>query len=227
MADGNSPRDGDFLDALNLENVDGLENAQTESGALPKKVELDIDDLYLEEDEEEEAAAPAKEEGPPKEEARVEAEAPPKEEAPAKKKRSPLVVSLALAVPLLLAATGALVLLLPEKEVAPPPVEQVELGPGQIQLAPFLINYPSGKKDSLIKLNVVVNFTKPQTEESLPPKVVVIRDLIYRYVQSLDPAVFSEQGAQDKLSAELTAIMNSQPDTGGVKEVVVLQLEAV
>ena len=53
---GASPKseDDNLLKDLNIDDVEGLEGAQLAGGQpLPKKVELDIDDMLLEEDEEE------------------------------------------------------------------------------------------------------------------------------------------------------------------------------
>jgi flagellar basal body-associated protein FliL len=225
MAAENSGKDGEFFDDINFDDVGGLEDAQAESGVLPKKVELDIDDMYLEEDEGEEEAAPAAREEAPAEKPPPPAEAP-AEKAP-RKKRPLLAIVLAVVLPFVLVIVPVGYYILREAPSPEQPPPQVELGPGQVQLDPFLINFPSREKEALVRLSLLIGFQSPQDPGSLDEKTVIMRDLIYRYVQSLDPAGLDSDEARARLAADLVAVLNSTPESGGVEEVVVLELEAV
>ncbi|MEW5723329.1 MAG: flagellar basal body-associated FliL family protein [Thermodesulfobacteriota bacterium] len=222
------PGDDNLLKDLDLTQVEGLEGVHIEEGRpLPKKVELDVDDLLLEEEAEEApkkepAAAPPKEEPAPEPEAKEEAAAAPKP------RLSLFKVGLLAAAVLVPALVLLLIVLLSGEKPAPPtpPTAQVA-GPTSLELKPFVLNFPQGDGEVIMELEVAVYFPDELTRREFEERTLVLRDLIFRYVQGRDPAVLAEPQAGVELSGKLAELINRHLEQGQVHRVKVLRLGRV
>ncbi|MFH1135155.1 MAG: flagellar basal body-associated FliL family protein [Pseudomonadota bacterium] len=210
-----------LLKDLNLDDVDVSSDAQASGGrALPKKVELDIDDLGLDE---EEPAAPEKPEPEP-----LPAPPPLKDEVARPKprlSRTKLILFIAAAVlPLLIGGGVAAWYFLREKE--PPP--QVEVGPGQLELLPFIVNFPGSNPERLLELKLAVVFKNQQDQAAFESESNKLRDLIYRFVQGKKPDDLEDSPETKKeLSLELAQLINASLKNVTVDRVVVVEIKKV
>ena len=225
----NSAGDDDLLRNLNLENVEGLEGIQVESGRpLPKKVELDIDDLLLEEDEVEAPPTAAEKqaaEAPAAEEAAGEED---KEEAPAPRISwfKLAIVASGVLVPLMvLVVVGVIYFRTPAPPVPPP--KPAEVGQANLELLPFVINFPLDKGEMLIEMEMALYFDNPGGQREFESQNLYWRDLIYRYVQGKNPAELKEPVTRDSLSRELVELINAGLKTGQVLRVQLKKLGVV
>jgi len=207
--------DGDQADGFDLNSMPNLEEAQLEAGRpLPKKVELDIDDIFAEEGEKPEETPESE---PEKETAAVlETEPPPPKYAFYK------VVLLGGAGVLVLAGLIALVMWL-VPEIQPAGVRQLIKAPVSMELQPFIINYPDEQRDTIIKLRVSLSFSNAQAREEFSGRLLTMRDLLFRYMQGQGPIDPKSQEAKDKLRENLIRLISGTLKKGKIKDLQILE----
>jgi len=208
--------DRDQVNGFDMDNMPNLEEAQLEAGRpLPKKVELDIDDIFTQEEaaEPEEALEPESE----KETAEVlEAELPPPKYAFYK------IVLLGGAGVLVLTVLISLVVLL-FPDIQPPEVRQLLEGPISMELQPFIINYPDEQGDTIIQLRFSLSFSNAQAREEFSGRLLTMRDLLFRYMQGQKPIDPDSQEAKDKLRENLIRLISGALKKGKIKDLQILE----
>jgi flagellar basal body-associated protein FliL len=185
-----------------------------------KKVELDIEGIFLD------SAAPA--EPPPAEEPPAPASAPAPPEVPPAPKE-PEVRKIAKTKMLILVVPAVVVLLglifglyklffsgppeaplTPEKplviETRAPPREPT---PGEIQLGPFYINFPGRRNDIMAEMFVVIYYEDAPDRFFIENELTVIRDIVYRVTQGLGAEVIADSQLQKRLRQELMEKANA------------------
>jgi flagellar basal body-associated protein FliL len=252
---GTSPgSDGDnLLKDLNIDDVEGLEDAQIAGGQpLPKKVELDIDDMMLEEDEEEAAPEESKAAAPlPEPELPPSPETAPSEaeEKPPRRKISTtklILLILAFVLPLVIIVAPVIYIFF-DKPVettepqVPPPV------PKMLELKPFIINFPSvtaeggpdetekpessdspaASPESIIQIIVMVDFPDSTVAEEFKKRESAIRDGLFRYFQGVGLKDIEDVSKQPELSPGLTSLVNGYLNQGRVRSVQVVSVGTV
>lgn len=196
-------------DALEEESEDLLAEAGPEEEAavpgrpLPKKVELDIDELGEPGEEEEEEPAPL--EAPPEEEAEV----------PVRKPLAKLLLLGGGALVVLLALVGLVLFLVSGPEEAP----RQAGGPTTLRLEPFLVNLTGPGRETVLKLTMAVTFSSPQAQEEFLTRRLALRDLIYRYIQGNGAGDLNQPQAKTALQDGLIRLLNESLRAGGVKQV--------
>ena len=215
--------DEEIIEDLNLDDSSfTVDNSIAEAGRpLPKKVELDIDDMAFEDDEEE---IPEVDQEPEIEPVEVQ----PAEEEPAPPRRRwsrpKILVLIALVLLPLLIGGGVAYKLFFQPE--PPPEEPA--GPPSVNLKPFLINYPGPQKDTIATLTLKIVFPNPVIEEEFNTRSPVVRDLIFRYVQGLGPqALTAGPEARDLMLIDLANIINSTLEPNRILKVDILEFKEV
>jgi flagellar basal body-associated protein FliL len=187
-----------------------------EGRPLPKKVELDIDDMILEDDEE----PPETTEPEPVEEAAPEEEPEP---APAKFSRFKMAL-LAMAAILVLAAVAVPVIIMTRGDkVETETVKPANPLDNLIQ-APFVINFPGDKQDIILKMTVAVSFPNQAVQQEFQTQLVVIRDLIFRYALGAGFDSLNDQASRSILSQELAQLINENMKQGTVKSVDIIEI---
>jgi flagellar basal body-associated protein FliL len=251
---GNSPSsDDNLLKDLNIDDVEGLEGAQLAGGQpLPKKVELDIDDMLLEEDEEEAAPEEPKEAAPaPEPEPIPESEAAPSEEEvkPPRRKISTFkLVLLILAFVLPLIIIVAPIIYIYWNQPAETPVQQAPLPvPEMLELKPFIINYPTGTEagkpddkekpeadgseatptEAIVQIIVMVDFADKSVAEEFKDKEPAIRDGLFRYFQGVELKDIEDTAKQPEFGPALTSLVNEYLNQGKVRSVQVVSVGTV
>ena len=184
-----------------------------------KKVELDIDGIFLES---------AEEEPPPVEELEPEPETPappepePKVETPPEPltKRIPRVKLLLIALPTLAAALGLVFgvykLFFSSKEdpgaareqVIDPRVPPRDPQPGEMPLEAFYISFPGSQGDTLVEMTVVLYYNDFPDQAAVGEQLATVRDLIFRAAQGKGSQVISDGEMQKALREELAANIN-------------------
>lgn len=207
------------LEDLDLGEVDSLQDADTEAGRpLPKKVELDIDDMDLgvEEDKEEEPEEPEEE---PKETPKQpepeegEAKAPPQYS-------SSKMAFLAGGVLIILAVAAGLLMLF-----MPPPQQPVAAGEHlKIELQPFIINFPAPDEDVIIKLTLSLSFPSTGAMDEFTSRRPALRDLVFRFIQGRGLVNSDSPEVKTKLRKGLTDLINGSLEKGGVKQLKIVDL---
>lgn len=210
--------DADQVNGLDMDRIPNLEEAQIEAGRpLPKKVELDIDDIFTEEEEEE----PEKTPEPEKEAVEVtEAEQPPPKYAFYK------VILLSGAGVLFLTGLAVLGLWL-VPDIQPPQMRQLLKGPIQMELQPFIINYPGDQGDVIVKLRLNLSFSNSQAHEEFSGRLLTMRDLMFRYMQgqgAIDP---NSQKAKDRLREKLIELISGALEKGKIQDLKILEFQLV
>lgn len=215
-------------DDLDLDDVQGLEAAQKEDARpLPKKVELDIDDMLLEEEEDEEDELP--EELPPP--TPVEApSAPVPAPAPEEKPKSKIS-------PVKLAVLGALVLIpiivvvmlyvfVLRDDSGTPEGAAAEVN---VELKPFVVNFPAeeGRDEVIIRVFLSATFPDEATKNEFDDQRVVVRDLIFRYIQGQEAAKVSNVDSAEELGRNLTSLVNEALKKGRIKSIRVTATDLV
>ena len=210
---------------LNLDDIDDMNmKEESDSGgrSLPKKVELDIDDLGLEAEEPEipPDEEPEPEPIPPPPPVEEEAEKP---KAKLSKKKLFLFLILAL-IPILVGGGAAGWYFFLKEE--PPP--QIEAGPGQIEMMPFIVNFPGSDPEKLLELQLTVVFNTKQDESAFKDDKIKLRDLIYRFLQGKKPDdLEDESDIKKQLGKEIAHLINVSLKTVRVKQVVVVGISKV
>ena len=184
-----------------------------------KKVELDIDGIFLES---------AEEQAPPAEEPEPEPEFPaPPEPAPTietehepPKKRIPRVKLLLIVVPALVVALGLVFgvykLFFSSKQdpgaarelVIDPRVPPRDPQPGEMPLEAFYIGFPGNQGDTLVEMTVVLHYNDFPDKAVVGEQLGTVRDLIFRAAQGKGSQVISDGEMQKALREELAANIN-------------------
>ncbi|MEW6266655.1 MAG: hypothetical protein AB1641_26585 [Thermodesulfobacteriota bacterium] len=220
------PGGDNMLQDLNLADIEGLEGAHLEGGRpLPKKVELDIDDMFLEEEEaakpEEKPAPPAKEE--PEKEAAAELPAKPAEEP---KPRSPYLKIGLIAGAALVVAVLAAGLILSKMKTPPEPPPKAAV-PLEMELSPFVVNHTGREREVIQELKLFVAFSDAQGRLEFENKTLIMRDIIFRFLQGRGPLASNDNKAKSDLGTALTELINRTLKQGQAKQVLILKVNPV
>lgn len=217
-----------FLKDLDASNVAALEENGLENGRpLPKKVELDIDDLMFGEDEDE--AEETEEPAEAGEQETVEEAPPPSEEPPRRVKYDVKKLTVLASAGLL--GIGLLIgvgLWLRPTEGPPPPVRNVQPAARAIALEPFIINFPTPQgADVIITLTVSLVLSPGASPSQVASQTTVLRDMIFRYVQGQGPFDPSDQPTKERLGQELGGLIRNHIKAGVVERVEITNLAVV
>lgn len=195
------------------EAVSVMDKIEAELEDLPtKKVELDIEGIFLEDHDpppaEEEAPSPETE---PQEEPAPQTEVPSEpEEIPASKK-VPKIKLLMLLVPALLLVGGLgfglykLFFSSPAAESGPAPlvidpnVPLREPQPGSLDLGAFYVNFPGERGETIMEMTVVLYYKDLPNRAAIEARLPLIRDIIYLASQGQGSQVISNGEAQRQL----------------------------
>ena len=228
--DSTSSDDDLLLEDVDFGDMKGLEDAAQDSErALPRKVELDIDDMLLEEEEfpeeaEEEGAAPAEEpEAEPETAPAEEPEAEP-EAAPGGISRFKLILIAAGGLVVLGIAVIAAFVLLSNNSTDG---KSVITGPAKVELAPFVINFTGEKEEVIAEFILSVTFPTPEAKAEFESRSVVLRDLVFRYVQGQGAGILDDAEGRKKLLIGLKDIFDQTLKTGPVEQVKILSFRPV
>lgn len=222
--------DDELLEDLNISDMDGLSDEAAEGGRpLPKKVELDIDDMMLEEEDEEEPEEPEPEPEPEPEE--IEEPAPEPEEEPKKKKgRLSLVklIILALAVIIPLVAAAGVYKWYSDKKAAEAQKKQAApIGPILLELKAFVINYPGAEQDQVVRLTMALTFPTPILAQEFKVNEIKVRNSIYLFLQGQGPEVFNDSETKAQLIDKLKYLINGNLSQGKINKIQLLSIEKV
>ena len=187
-----------------------------EGRPLPKKVELDIDDMILDEDEE----PPEITEPEPIEEITPEEEPEP---APAKFSRFKLAILAAAALLVLIAVAVPVIIMTTGEKVETEPAKPANPLDNMIQ-SPFVINFPVADREIIMKMTLAASFPNEVVQQEFQIRQVVIRDLIFRYAQGLGPEMLNDTDYRAQLGTELAQLINETLTQGQVKNVAVLEI---
>ncbi|MBU2548538.1 MAG: flagellar basal body-associated FliL family protein [Proteobacteria bacterium] len=210
---------------MSLDGMDGLDAAGQEDGRpLPKKVELDIDEMMEVPEEDLEEEAPEEE---PEEEAPVQEEAPEEEPPPARISRSKLAVLAGGGLLIVLAVASVLIMLLGGGP-APLPIPKVLFGSGSIsQLKPFVINVPQADRDVIVTLTLDVTFSDKEAKGEFENRLLVHRDAIFRLLLTRDLPTMDSPKARNELAEELVRLIGGGLSKGRVERVKITELTVV
>lgn len=183
-----------------------------------KKVELDIDGIFLESAEPEPPAAPEPE---PEPEPEPPAPPEPKAEQPLEpvKRKIPKPKLLLIAVPAVLLAMGLIFgvyKIFFSKEQVPvvrelaidPRVPPRDPEPGEMSLEAFYVGFPGSQGDTLVEMTVVLHYNDFPDKAAVEERLATVRDLIFRGAQSKGSRVISDGEMQKVLREEMTANIN-------------------
>ncbi|MDY6851384.1 MAG: flagellar basal body-associated FliL family protein [Thermodesulfobacteriota bacterium] len=207
------------LEDLDLGEVDSLQDTDTEAGrSLPKKVELDIDDMDfgVEEDKEEEPEEPEEE---PKE--TPEQPEPEENEAKASPQYSSYKVAFlaGVALTILAVAAGLLIFFMPSPQQPVAVDEHLK-----IELQPFIINFPAPDEDVIIKLTLSLSFPSAGAMDEFTGRRTALRDLVFRFIQGQGPVNSDNPEVKAKLRKGLIGLINESLEKGGVKQLKIVDL---
>ncbi|MCL2029839.1 MAG: flagellar basal body-associated FliL family protein [Deltaproteobacteria bacterium] len=196
--------------------------------ALPKKVELDLEDDFLE-DLASQVSGTANQPSEPSEEPAPEPEEPaPSEEEPVPPEEpaepEPLAVRLRkIPKPLLLAALALLLLVLtglgwgvhrlffhsppPRILVINPAVPQRDPEPGEVLLRPFYINF-AGEPEAIVEMSVQLYYNDLPDRELIETNLPVVREAIFRLTRIKGSQVVTSGEMQRALRQELIRAAN-------------------
>ncbi len=187
---------------------------QDEKQRSIKKVELDIEELSDELDTEEESRPEG--EAP----AEIEEEAPPTSRVKIPRFKLFLVgVGTALAVILILVG---LILALNHTRQKGVTKTQPLVQPKQNLLAklkPFLVDYNSSGREVILKLTITLSFSGLEAKNEFEKQRVIMRDLIYRFLQGRGLIDLNKRAALLSLQQEIAKLINSALTRGRVKKV--------
>ncbi|UQZ89944.1 hypothetical protein C4J81_12280 [Deltaproteobacteria bacterium Smac51] len=190
-----------------------------------KKVELDIDGIFPDEDEEpstepEDEAAPEEEEEDIPEDVPAEEEEAENVEVELVRKKVPKIKLLLIIIPAVLILAGLvfgvykLFIAKDEPEYVPPPLTISpnlpvrEPHPGELRLESFYINFPGRPNDTIVEVSMVLHFEDTADELAIVDGLVTIRDIIYRITQSKGNQIITNSELQRALREELRTRAN-------------------
>ncbi len=213
------------LKEFDLGEMAGVESAGLEDGRpLPKKVELDIDDMLLGEEEEEPEPSPDE-----KDEAAAEAAAAAAQEdiekVPARISRKKLAILAGAALLLIITLGAAVIWMLPSDKPLPP--EETAAGLNSVEMEPFLIDIPANNSSVLMQFKITVAFSTPQEKSFVEAGTPLLRDAIFRFVQSQANLNPEDSIALDKLQNDLTMLLRNTAREYGIKSVRITDMKPV
>jgi flagellar basal body-associated protein FliL len=217
------PSDDSPTGGLNPEREDLPSDLDIEERNLPKKVELDIDDLILEDEdveipEEKPEAAPEE----PKDEVVEEEEEPEEVKSKFSKLKLSLIAS-AVVIPLA-AVTLWLILGKGEKpEIKPEPQAVLE----KLELLPFIVNLPRQQSELIFKFKMSLSFPTILAKDEFAGQTAAMRDLIYRYLQGREPDLLEDPEAKTLLAEELAGLLNESLKKGRIESLQILELSLI
>ncbi|MBW2061135.1 MAG: flagellar basal body-associated FliL family protein [Deltaproteobacteria bacterium] len=190
-----------------------------DAGPPTKKVELDVEELPEELAREEE---PEEEEEEHLEEEAVE------EEEPRKLKTAKyklFIAGTAGGLILILIIAGLILLIGPGKKKvdqvgSAEPVRQKLL----VNMKPFIIDFSSSGQDVILKLTMSLTFSSPEAEAEFKNQQVVMRDLIYRFLQGHASVDLNKRAALLSLQKDIARLINSALTRGQVNMVLFQEL---
>ena len=190
--------------------------------AVVKKVELDIDGIFLEDAASDHEPQVEMIESVPEPEAEPapETEVPAEVEKPQPKKKIPrakllLVIGLAFLVFLGL-AIGLFKLFFSSGAgeagqsalIIDPNIPPREPNPGEIALKPFYINFPAGSSEIIIEMTVTIHYEYLNDRPDIERRLTAVRDVIYRVTQAKGAQVATNGELQRSLRQELVEKSN-------------------
>ncbi|MDR2946850.1 MAG: hypothetical protein LBV79_08910 [Candidatus Adiutrix sp.] len=244
------PDEGDEDEAPFLQAKDG---GETQAAAAPepppqmpevelniedlstKKVELDIDGIFLESAE---AGAPAADEPQPEPEPTAQATEKPAEAAPPPepvKRKIPKAKLLLIAVPALLLLLGLLfgayTLFFAEEEkpvvretIISPEAPPRDPEPGDMPVETLYVGFPGPQGDTLVEILVVLHYNDLPDRALITDRLPTLRDIIYRAVQGKGAAMVSDGEIQRVLREELAVSLNQALGREAVNYVQITQI---
>lgn len=197
-----------------------------------KKVELDIDGIFLDSAEEETPEEPATEPEPPAPEPAAVVEEPPLEPV---KKKIPKLKLLIIVVPALLVALvlifGIYKFFLAKEDVAEvrelvidPRVPPRDPVPGELSMEAFYIGFPGSQGDTLVEMTVVLHYNDVTDKALIEERLPAVRDLIFRATQGKGSQVISDGEIQKGLRQELADNINLALGRASVSYVQITQI---
>ncbi|MBF0529459.1 MAG: hypothetical protein HQK55_09340 [Deltaproteobacteria bacterium] len=229
---GNKPGDsGDeaLLQDLKLSDIEEVGGTVAQTGRpLPKKVELDIDDMLLEEEPPAQIKPEPKKPEPVKELTPLPAEEASEDEEPKARisKKKIAIISALLIIPLAL----AILFFLPGKP-KPTPVhtKKVATGPVDVVLQPFVINFPgqSSGKEPLMYIKFSIFFTTVEGKHEFDAQTVMFRDLIFRFIQGRGPIPFGNSPVRTEMIQSLIVLINEHMKHGQADQLQILEMGLV
>ena len=182
-----------------------------------KKVELDIDGIFLDSAAEEAPAPPEPEPVPLAPEEPAPEDEPPPEPV---RKKIPKAKLLLIAVPALVVLLGlvfgAYKIFFSSEEETPaareaiidPRVQPRDPEPGEMTLGAFYIGFPGNQGDTLVEMTVVLHYNDFPDQAVIEERLATVRDLIFRATQGKGSQVISDGEMQKALREELAANIN-------------------
>jgi len=184
------------------------------AGSTPTKVELDIEELPedLELPEEEEPSEGPGEELEEEESEEFKEEEP--DQASSSIKLMLIGASAGLAIILLILA--AVFFISPDKTRIPAK-NIAALGPTpMVNLKPFVVNFSRPDTDVVLKLEMALIFSNKKAKAEFLARQTMVRDLIYRFLQSRSPRDLYNKEIVGNIQEEITRLVNSSLKQGGV-----------
>ena len=220
---GASNSEDALLTDLNL-GGEAMGGAEFDQGRpLPKKVELDIDDMLLESEEEEPP--------PPPRPRRPHRKFPNRRRKKRRKRSSPgfpkkkLAILMGIAALVLTVIAAPIIYIFGEKEEKT--VEEAIPKPPKLYLKPFIVNFPAKERDRLVKVSLAVEFPNNAVESEFNHDLPVLRDLIFRFIQGQGPAISRPKADMDELIKQITGLLNGLLKAGRVDKVEILEIKNV
>lgn len=207
---GGPPLEDEDESSKGLDSASLLDKIEAELEDLPtKKVELDIEGIFLEDHEPPTAEMELPEPEPqlPEEPSLPETPPPVAEEAPAPKK-IPKIKLLMLLVPALLLVCGLGLGFYklffssspgpegPAPLVIDPTVPPRDPQPGSLDLGAFYINFPGERGETIMEMTVVLHYKDLPDRAAIEARLPLVRDIIYLVTQGQGSQVISNGEAQ-------------------------------
>jgi len=198
-----------------LEKFAVVNPSKKEIGVSSKKVELDIEELPEELAAEGEAERDVDDRPPEGEKEELE-----KEPKLKTSRIKLLLVGSIGGLALILVVVGLILVLSPGKQNEEQhrfvhPVKQQLL----INMEPFIVNFPSSGQDMILKLTMALTFTNLDAKKEFSDQQVVMRDLIYRFLQGQGSADLNKRTALVSLQKDIAKLINSALTRGRVNMV--------
>lgn len=210
--------------------------ASDDAEAVIKKVELDIEGIFLDdvETEPEEPPADTADDEPWPEEEPAEEVPAAVEDYPAKKKIPRIKFLMVIG----LASLGFMGILfgvykiffsgsaevVPPDLVIDPSIPPREPVPGEITLEPFFINFPAGPSETIIEMTVILYYEDLPDRAEIERKLTAVRDVIYRVTQGKGAQIVTNGELQKVLRQELAEKSNLLFDANKITYVQIGQI---
>ncbi|MGL4208417.1 MAG: flagellar basal body-associated FliL family protein, partial [Candidatus Adiutrix sp.] len=241
---GETPQASDLADEGALanqlpENAPDLVPPTKTEEVAKKKVELDIEGIFLEEDEtkDDPSLTPlATEETtePPAPEAEPQG-APVVTVKQTSKLKKMIIIGPALLVVLAILFFAFRFFISPPKSTGPvSPTQLVEIKgppkvatPGEMLLNAFYINFPGRTEDIIIEMSVIIHYNDGPDQVFIENRITAIRDVIFRVTQGFGPSVVNDSGVQRALRQELLELSNAVLDTPRISYIQISRLRVL